>query len=374
MKVLSVFGTRPEAVKMCPLVLELSRRSGIESEVCLTSQHRELLSGVTDLFGVKADYDLDLMRSRQTLGDIFCGVLRGMEDVLRRSRPDAVLVHGDTSTSCAAALAAFYAQIPVGHVEAGLRTYRRYFPFPEEMNRRLTADLADFHFAPTARSAQNLRAEGIREHIYVTGNTALDALRTTVSPGYVFSERALRDPALFSGRTVLLTAHRRENIPEGIASICRAVKRLCAACDDLHVIFPVHPNPAVREIVHPLLADVPGVTLTEPLGTLDMHNLLARCTLVLTDSGGLQEEGPALGVPVLVLRGETERPEALEAGGVRLAGTEESGIFHAAMRLLGSEDERRQMASAPSPYGDGHASEKIADILTAQLCSGEAAG
>lgn len=359
---------------MCPLVNELARRGGIESEVCLTSQHRELLEGVTALFGVRADYDLKLMRRCQSLGDIFCGVLRGMEDVLARSAPDVVLVHGDTSTSCAAALAAFYARIPVGHVEAGLRSYRRYFPFPEEMNRRLTADLADFHFAPTARSAQNLRAEGITEHIYVTGNTALDALRTTVRPGYVFSERALRDPALFSGRTVLLTAHRRENIPDGIASICRAVKRLCAAYGDLRVIFPVHPNPAVREIVQPLLGNVPGVRLTEPLGTLDMHNLLARCTLVLTDSGGLQEEGPALGVPVLVLRDETERPEAVEAGGVRLAGTAEEGIFRAAARLLDSESARGEMANTVSPYGDGHASERIAEILSNSFCAREAAG
>ncbi|MBQ7473597.1 MAG: UDP-N-acetylglucosamine 2-epimerase (non-hydrolyzing) [Oscillospiraceae bacterium] len=374
MKVLSVFGTRPEAVKMCPLVLELARRPGVESEVCLTSQHRELLCGVTDLFGVKADYDLDVMRSRQSLSDIFCGVLRGMEDVLRSSRPDVVLVHGDTSTSCAAALAAFYAKIPVGHVEAGLRTYRRYFPFPEEMNRRLTADLADYHFAPTARGAQNLRAEGITENIYVTGNTGLDALRTTVRPGYVFSEGALRDSALFSGRTVLLTAHRRENIPDGIASICRAAKRLCAAYPDLRIVYPVHPNPAVREIVLPLLEKVPGVTLTEPLDTLDMHNLLARCTLVLTDSGGLQEEGPALHVPVLVLRGETERPEAVEAGGVRLAGTSENGIFRAAARLLDNESERAAMACAVSPYGDGHASERIADILAARFAAGEAAG
>ena len=374
MKVLSVFGTRPEAVKMCPLVCELSRRGGIESRVCLTSQHRELLESVTTLFGVRADYDLSLMQSRQSLHDIFCGVLRGMEDVLSRSSPDVVLVHGDTSTSCAAALAAFYAKIPVGHVEAGLRTYCRYAPFPEEMNRRLTADLASIHFAPTARNAENLRAEGITEHVFITGNTGLDALRTTVRPGYVFRNPALRSEALSSCRLVLLTAHRRENIPQGLASICRAVKRLAASFDDLRVVWPVHPNPAVREIVLPMLAGTPHVILTEPLGTLDMHNLLSRCTLVLTDSGGLQEEAPALGVPVLVLRGETERPEAVEAGCVRLAGTTAEGIFYAASRLLSDEQERLAMAHAVSPYGDGHASEKIADILTAQFTLGEQAG
>lgn len=359
---------------MCPLVNELARRGGIESEVCLTSQHRELLEGVTALFGVRADYDLKLMRRCQSLGDIFCGVLRGMEDVLARSAPDVVLVHGDTSTSCAAALAAFYARIPVGHVEAGLRTYRRYFPFPEEMNRRLTAPLATFHFAPTERNARNLRAEGITENIFVTGNTGLDALRTTVRSGYVFSDPALRGGALFSGRCVLLTAHRRENIPHALAAICRAAKRLAAAFDDIHIIYPVHPNPAVREIVLPLLEDSPRVILTEPLDTLDMHNLLARCTLVLTDSGGLQEEAPALGVPVLVLREETERPEAVEAGCVRIAGTAEDRIFREASRLLSSETERVKMARAVSPYGDGHASEKIADILTAHFAAGEAAG
>ena len=359
---------------MCPLVRELSRRGAIESEVCLTSQHREMLESVTTLFGVRADYDLSLMQNRQSLSDVFCGVLRGMEDVLERSAPDIVLVHGDTSTSCAAALASFYAKIPVGHVEAGLRTFCRYSPFPEEMNRRLTADLAACHFAPTARNADNLRAEGITEQVFVTGNTGLDALRTTVRPDYVFLNPALRSEELSSGRLVLLTAHRRENIPRALASVCRAVKRLTAAFDDLRVVWPVHPNPAVREIVLPMLADAKHVVLTEPLGTLDMHNLLSRCTLVLTDSGGLQEEAPALGVPVLVLRGETERPEAVEAGCVRLAGTTAEGIFYAASRLLSDEEERLGMAHAVSPYGDGHASERIADILLSRFSLGAEAG
>ena len=373
MKVLSVFGTRPEAIKMCPLVNELRRRPEIQSEVCLTSQHRELLYCVTDLFGVTADYDLALMRTRQTLGGIFCGVLAGMEPVLERARPDVVLVHGDTSTSCAAALAAFYHKIPVGHVEAGLRSHRRYSPFPEEMNRRLTACLASFHFAPTEGNAANLRAEGFSENIYVTGNTVLDALRTTVRGDYVFHAAALADPALFAGRCVLLTAHRRENIPRGIEAICRAALRLSQAFPDVTIVYPVHPNPAVREIVLPLLRGRRGIVLTEPLDLLDMHNLMARCTLVMTDSGGLQEEAPALGVPVLVLRDETERPEAVSAGSVHLAGTAEEGIFRAAAQLLSDEAERMKMAHAVSPYGDGHTSERIADILLAAFPAREAA-
>lgn len=373
MKVLSVFGTRPEAIKMCPLVKELQRQEQIQSEVCLSAQHRELLYQVTDLFGVRADYDLSLMRSRQTLSDIFCGVLGAMEPVLSRSQPDIMLVHGDTSTSCAAALAAFYHQIPVGHVEAGLRSHRRYSPFPEEMNRRLTASLASFHFAPTEGNAANLRAEGITENVFVTGNTVLDALRSTVRSDYVFADASLRDPALFAGRVVLLTAHRRENLPRGIEAICRAALRLSESFPELRIVYPVHPNPAVREIVLPLLCGKPGIVLTEPLGLLDMHNLMARSTLVLTDSGGLQEEAPALGVPVLVLRDETERPEAVAAGSVRLAGTAEEGIFRAAARLLADESERLKMAHAVSPYGDGHASERIAAILLSAFSSREAA-
>ena len=359
---------------MCPLVQELSRRADLESEVCLTSQHRELLHSVTELFGVRADYDLGLMKERQNLGEIFCGVLRGMENVLALSKPDLVLVHGDTSTSCAAALAAFYRQIPVGHVEAGLRSFSRYSPFPEEMNRRLTAALATLHFAPTEGNARNLRAEGVREHVYVTGNTVLDALRATVRPDYVFHNEALRAAAP-SRRLVLLTAHRRENIPGGLVSICRAVLRLAAAFPELRFLFPVHPNPAVRELVLPLLRGCDNIMLTDPLDTTDMHNLIARCTLVLTDSGGLQEEAPALGVPVLVLRGETERPEGVEAGCARLVGTEEERIFRAAALLLSDERERQRMARAVSPYGDGHACERIVGHIAAWAGLGrEAAG
>ncbi len=374
MKVLSVFGTRPEAVKMCPLVRELARRPGLCSEVCLTGQHREMLYSVTDLFGVKADYDLGIMKERQSLSDIFCGVLRAAEDVLTRAKPDLVLVHGDTSSSCAAALAAFYRRIPVGHVEAGLRSYCRYSPFPEEMNRRLTASLATLHFAPTEGNARNLRAEGVREHIYITGNTVLDALRTTVRGDYAFHEPLLRSPELFDGPCVLLTAHRRENIPEGIASSCRAVGRLLADFPALRVVYPLHPNPAVREAALGALPRCERLVLTEPLDLLDMHNLLARCSFVLSDSGGLQEEAPALGVPVLVLRGETERPEAVEAGCVRLVGTREEDVYRAAARLLSDERARAAMAHAVSPYGDGRASERIAAHIAAFLGAAEAAG
>ena len=275
--------------------------------------------------------------------------------------------------SCAAALAAFYRKIPVGHVEAGLRSHNRYSPFPEEMNRRLTASLASYHFAPTEGNAANLRAEGITENIFVTGNTVLDALRTTVRPDYVFGCGSLADPALFNGRCVLLTAHRRENIPHALEAICRAALRLAERFPELRIIYPVHPNPAVREIVTPLLSGKSGIVLTEPLDLLDMHNLMARCCLVLTDSGGLQEEAPALGVPVLVLREETERPEAVAACSVRLAGTQAESIYRAAAALLADERERLLMAHAVSPYGDGHASERIVKALLTVISPREAA-
>ena len=371
MKVLSVFGTRPEAVKMCPLVRELRRHDSLVTQVCLSAQHREMLYAVTELFGVRADYDLGVMRERQSLGGLFCAVLSGMDRVLARSEPDLVLVHGDTSTSCAAALAAFYRKIPVGHVEAGLRSPHRYFPFPEEMNRRLSAALATLHFAPTERNARDLRAEGISENVFVTGNTVIDALRSTVREDYTFHHPLLRSALSDRRRCVLLTAHRRENIPEALSSICRAALRLAAAFDDTLFVYPVHPNPAVREIVLPYLQEKNNIMLTDPLDVTDMHNLMARCALVLTDSGGLQEEAPALGVPVLVLRSETERPEAVEAGAVRLVGTREEDIFRAASALLSDEETRLRMARAVSPYGDGHACERIARHVERFLLGGE---
>ena len=356
---------------MCPLVRELRRHDSLVTQVCLSAQHREMLYAVTELFGVRADYDLGVMRERQSLGGLFCAVLSGMDRVLARSEPDLVLVHGDTSTSCAAALAAFYRKIPVGHVEAGLRSHHRYSPFPEEMNRRLSAALATLHFAPTERNARDLRAEGISENVFVTGNTVIDALRSTVREDYTFHHPLLRSALSDRRRCVLLTAHRRENIPEALSSICRAALRLAAAFDDTLFVYPVHPNPAVREIVLPYLQEKNNIMLTDPLDVADMHNLMARCALVLTDSGGLQEEAPALGVPVLVLRSETERPEAVEAGAVRLVGTREEDIFRAASALLSDEETRLRMARAVSPYGDGHACERIARHVERFLLGGE---
>ncbi len=372
-KVMSVFGTRPEAIKMCPLVCELRKRPQIESCVLVTAQHRELLDEVTAYFGVKADYDLNLMKPGQTLEGITSGVLCGMGDVLRgmEEKPDIVLVHGDTTTSFAAALAAFYQKIPVGHVEAGLRSFDRYSPFPEEMNRLMTGRIAEVHFSPTKNNAANLAREGVTEKVYVTGNTGLDALRYTVRPDHVFAEEKLRDPALFAGKRVaVLTAHRRENQGEGLDHIARAVRRLALAYPDLLIIDPMHPNPAVRRSLVPVLGGLPNVVLTEPIGVADMHNLLSRSYLCLTDSGGLQEEAPALGLPVLVLRRETERPEAAEAGTVKVIGTDEDVIFAEAKRLLDDRAAYEKMANAVNPYGDGHASERIADILCS-LFAGE---
>ena len=362
LKVMSVFGTRPEATKMCPLVRELASREEIESIVCLSGQHREMLDAVMAIFNVQADYDLNIMKPGQTLFDVTTGVLSGLEGVLGEAEPDLVLVHGDTTTSFAAALAAFYRQIPVGHVEAGLRTYDKYSPFPEEMNRTLTSRIASIHFAPTERNRDNLLREGVSVPIFVTGNTGLDAFRYTVSDGYVFRKPALR--ALdFSRRIVLMTAHRRENLGEGIASICRAVKRLAAAFPDLQIVYPVHLNPAVRETVFPMLGGIGNVLLCDPVDVTDMHNLMKRSYLCLTDSGGLQEEAPAFGLPVLVLRTETERPEAADAGTVRVVGTSETRIFDEASRLLTDQAAYNQMASAVNPYGDGNASRRIADAI-----------
>lgn len=359
LKVMSAFGTRPEAVKMCPLVKTLEKTEGVESMVCLTGQHREMLDQVTAAFGVTADHDLNIMRPGQSLASITAAILTGMDRVLEVERPDIVLVHGDAMTSAAAALAAFYRHIPVGHVEAGLRSHARNSPFPEEMNRCLTARLATLHFAPTEQSAANLAAEGIGEGVFVTGNTVMDAFRQTVKSDYCFQESALREMELSNRRVVLVTAHRRENWGIGVENICRAVRRLAEDHADVQVIWPVHLNPAVRDTVHPMLAGCERVCLTEPLGVEDMHNLIARSALVLTDSGGLQEEAPACGVPVLVMRTETERPEAVAAGTVRVVGVEEEGIYRAASRLLTDEAVYCQMAHAAVPYGDGHACERI---------------
>lgn len=363
LKVMSVFGTRPEAIKMCPLVKELQKNPEIESIVCLTGQHRQMLDQVTEIFGVTADYDLNIMRPKQTLTTITSDILLGIEGVLKEAKPDVVLVHGDTSTSFVVALAAFYQQIPVGHVEAGLRTFNPYSPFPEEMNRCLTGRLASVHFAPTVKNEQNLKNEGIVKNVFVTGNTVIDAFQTTVRADYCFKSPDLRDFDPNNGRTILMTAHRRENLGEPLENICKAVRRLVADFADIQVVYPVHLNPAVRDTVNAILGGVDRVHLIEPVDVEDMHNLMDRSYLVMTDSGGLQEEAPSCGVPVLVLRTETERPEAVEAGTVKVVGVDEDAIYREAAELLTNKGRYDEMARAVNPYGDGHASERIVKHL-----------
>ncbi len=361
--VMVVFGTRPEAVKMCPLVLELQKHKEIDCQVCLTGQHREILRQVIEAFNIKEDYNLDIMKECQTLTTITTSVLEKMDPVLREAKPDIVLVHGDTTTSFAAALAAFYQQIPVGHVEAGLRTGNIYSPFPEEMNRLLTGRIATYHFAPTKRNEENLKRENVGGSIFVTGNTVIDAFKTTVKDDYLFSNLILQEMDYNKYRVIVVTAHRRENLGEPLENICRAVKNLTEKYDDIKVVYPVHPNPAVREMVYGILSNNTQVELLEPLDVLDMHNLIARSYMVMTDSGGLQEEAPAFGKPVLVMRTETERPEAVEAGTVKVVGVKKADIFKKADELLSDSEKYAQMAKSVNPYGDGCASEKICNIL-----------
>ena len=363
MKVMSVFGTRPEAIKMCPLVLELQKHPKIESIVCLTGQHREMLDQVMAIFGIEAQYDLNIMRPKQTLTTITTSVLEKFEEVLLKEKPDIVLVHGDTSTSFVAALASFYQQIPVGHVEAGLRTYDKYSPFPEEMNRSLTGRIAELHFAPTENNKNNLKKENITENVFVTGNTVIDAFQTTVKPDYVFKDEILRNLDLTGKRCVLLTAHRRENLGKPLENICNAVRHLAEKYEDMVFVYPVHLNPAVRNTAEKILGEVKNVHLIPPVDVEDMHNIMSKSFLVMTDSGGLQEEAPACGVPVLVLRTETERPEAVEAGTVRVVGVDQEDIERAAITLIENPVEYEKMAKAVNPYGDGHASERIVGHL-----------
>lgn len=358
-KVMSVFGTRPEAIKMAPLALELSRRPEFQSLVCVTAQHRQMLDGVLTFFGITPDYDLDIMRSGQTLTDITSRVLEGLGQILREEKPELVLVHGDTTTTFAGALAAFYEKIPVGHVEAGLRTYDRYSPYPEEMNRCLVGRLAQYHFAPTASNAENLRREGISENIFITGNTVIDAMAYTVGDGS-FTSPELTGVDFASKRVITLTCHRRENYGKPMEGIFSAVRRLALAHRDVEIVFPVHLSPYVRETAGRLLGDVESVRLIEPLDAVEMHRLMSKSYFVMTDSGGIQEEAPALGKPVLVLRRETERPEALEAGTVLLAGVEEAEVFSKAEALLNNIDMYEAMARAVNPYGDGKACPRIA--------------
>lgn len=361
--VLSVFGTRPEAIKMAPLVKCLERTPGIRSLVCVTAQHRQMLDSVLTCFDIHPDYDLDLMRQGQTLTTITVGVLEGMEKVLQDCSPSLVLVHGDTSTSTAAALAAFYQQIPVGHVEAGLRSFDKYSPFPEEMNRVLTGRIAELHFAPTARAEENLLREGVAQGVHVVGNTVIDALHQMVHEDYRFRSPELAALPLAQGRWIVMTAHRRENLGEHLEAICRGVLRLVENHPDVHLVYPVHPNPAVRAVAQAVLGGHQRVHLIAPVEVEDMHNLIKRCYMVMTDSGGLQEEAPALGKPIVVLRTETERPEVVEAGMALLAGVREENVAAAGERLLTDAALYHQMSHAINPYGDGQSSRRIADII-----------
>jgi len=358
-KVMAVFGTRPEAIKMAPLVQAMEGSALLEPVVCVTAQHRQMLDQVLDIFDIKPDYDLNIMQPRQTLAIITEKSLQGLDQVFEDAEPDIVLVHGDTSTTFAGALAAFYHKIPVGHVEAGLRTYDKYSPFPEEMNRRLTSQIASLHFAPTPRNRDNLKREGITEGVFVTGNTVVDAIRMTVKEGFKFQNAALNELDFTQNRVVLVTAHRRENYGEPMENICLAISELSDKHPDVHFVYPVHLSPYVRETAEKFLGGNPRVHLIQPLAVDEMHNLMSRCYMVMTDSGGLQEEAPSLGKPVLVLRKETERPEAVEAGTVKLAGVERGEIVSLAQELLNNPAVYNQMAHAINPYGDGKASERI---------------
>lgn len=363
MRVMSVFGTRPEAIKMAPLVRELESRAGIESLCCVTAQHRQMLDTVLAAFDLHPQFDLDIMEPRQSLYTITAKALTGMDRVLREAEPDLVLVHGDTSTTFAGALAAFYAQVPVGHVEAGLRTYDRYSPFPEEMNRTMVSDLATLHFCPTTANQKNLAAEGIGKGVFLTGNTVIDALKTTVRPDFVFQTELLNRLDYDNGRVILVTCHRRENYGEPMANIMSALRRLALDFPGVELVYPVHLSPVVQEAAHSKLDGLANVHLIEPLDVLEMHNLMARAYLVMTDSGGLQEEAPALGKPVLVLRRETERPEAVAAGTVKLAGTREEEVYALARELLTDQSAYDSMAHAVNPYGDGNACRRIAEAI-----------
>ena len=360
---MSVFGTRPEAIKMAPLVKELAARKEIESICCVTAQHREMLDSVLQVFGLKPDWDLDIMTPRQTLSTITSKCLTGMDEAIDALKPDMILVHGDTSTTFAGALSAFYHQVPVGHVEAGLRTYDKYSPYPEEMNRKLVTQIADLYFCPTENNRENLRREAVTEGVFVTGNTVIDALKTTVRPDYVFDTEELNRLPYGGKKILLVTCHRRENYGQPMEDIMSALAHIARTHEDVELVYPVHLSPVVQECARKHLGDIPNVHLIAPLAADEMHNLMARCYLVLTDSGGLQEEAPALGKPVLVLRRETERPEAVAAGTVRLAGVEEETIFQMAAQLLSDRHEYDKMAHAANPYGDGHACRRIADAI-----------
>ncbi|MDD6213656.1 MAG: UDP-N-acetylglucosamine 2-epimerase (non-hydrolyzing) [Firmicutes bacterium] len=359
-KVMLVFGTRPEAIKMCPLVNELKTRNNIKTIVCVTGQHRQMLDIVLEAFSVVPDYDLSIMKDKQTLFDITTNILNRIKSVLEQEKPDVVLVHGDTTTTFVTALACFYMQIPVGHVEAGLRTYNIYSPYPEEFNRQAVGIVAKYNFAPTELSKNNLIKEGKNpSSIYVTGNTAIDALKTTICSDYHHEELAWAKDS----RLIMITAHRRENLGEPMKHMFRAIKRIMEEHPDTKAIYPIHMNPVVRETANSILGGCDRIRIIEPLDVLDFHNFMARSYLILTDSGGIQEEAPSLGKPVLVMRDTTERPEGIAAGTLKLVGTDEETIYKEFKRLLEDEEEYRQMSHASNPYGDGFACKRIADIL-----------
>lgn len=360
-KVMTIFGTRPEAIKMAPLVLELEKHpEQIESIVTVTAQHRQMLDQVLEVFKIRPDFDLNIMKDRQTLVDVTTRALEGLDKVMKEVKPNLVLVHGDTSTTFVASLAAFYNQISVGHVEAGLRTWNKFSPYPEEVNRQLTGVIADMHFSPTVKSRENLLNENKNQSsIYVTGNTAIDALSTTVTDTY---SHPILDK-VGSDKMILLTAHRRENLGEPMRQMFKAIKRLVTEHEDIQVVYPVHLNPAVREVADEILGDDRRIHLIEPLGVVDFHNFASRAYIILTDSGGVQEEAPSLGVPVLVLRDTTERPEGIEAGTLKLAGTNEETIYSLAKELLTNPSEYERMSQASNPYGDGMASQRIVQAI-----------
>lgn len=359
-KIIVVFGTRPEAIKMCPLVKELKERKSIETIVCVTGQHRQMLDQVLETFEITPEYDLSIMKSNQTLFDVTINILDKMKKVLDEEKPDVVLVHGDTSTTFVTSLACFYLQIPVGHVEAGLRTHNIYSPFPEEFNRQAVGLVAKYHFAPTEQSRNNLIKEGKKEtSIYVTGNTVIDALKTTVQKNYTHEHIEWAS----GSRLIMITAHRRENLGEPMRNMFRAIKRIVNETPDIKVIYPIHMNPAVREAADEILGDDDRIRMIEPLEVLDFHNFMAKSYLILTDSGGVQEEAPSLGKPVLVMRDTTERPEGIEAGTLKLVGTDEEVIYSSFKELLIDKELYQRMSKASNPYGDGESCKVIADIL-----------
>jgi UDP-N-acetylglucosamine 2-epimerase (non-hydrolysing) len=363
-KIITIFGTRPEAIKMAPLVKELQDRDNIQVKVCVTAQHREMLDQVLTLFPIIPEFDLDIMKRKQSLTGITTRIIRGLDELFEVEKPDLILVHGDTTTTFAGALAAFYKQIKVGHVEAGLRTFDKYFPFPEEMNRKLTGAIADLHFAPTMSSKNNLLREGVCEDdIYLTGNTVIDAMKYTVEENYEFENKVLKKINFKDKKVIMVTAHRRENWGEGILNICKALKHIVLENEEVEIVYLVHLNPVVKDMVHKELEGLARVHLLPPLDTKETHNLMNRSYLVMTDSGGLQEDAPHLGKPVLVLRDSTERPEAVEAGTVKLVGTDIDKIIENTNLLINNNEEYLKMSKAMNPYGDGKASGKIADAI-----------